>query len=238
MKNTYYFPHDINAHNDEKILVLRARHGMDGYGIFWIIVEMMHETKDGYLDPVLVAEGMSYQYKIDITLINRVITTCIDIGLFRKRKNKITSRRVQQNKKELEEYRKKKSLAGKKGMISRWKYNKAITDDNNTITKHNKGKESKEKESKVNKISIVPAKYSSIKDITEIDIEEIAEKYKVPIGFVRLQLEKMSNWSESKGKTYRNYRKGLMNWVLRDMQKQVERRINATDRVSIDTANL
>lgn len=72
--------------------------------------------------------------------------------------------------------------------------------------------------------SIVSPKYSSLKDIQETDLVEISEKYKVPLGFVKLTLEKMTNWIEAKGKTYKNYKRALMNWVLSEAQRSVERR--------------
>jgi DNA-binding MarR family transcriptional regulator len=70
----------------------------------------------------------------------------------------------------------------------------------------------------------VKKKYSSLDDLTEDALVEISNKYKVPLSFVRLQLEKMTNWLEAKGKRYKNYKRALMNWVLSDAQKQIERR--------------
>jgi len=41
MKKSYYFSHDYNAHNDVKILFLRQQLGMEGYGIYWFIIESL-----------------------------------------------------------------------------------------------------------------------------------------------------------------------------------------------------
>ena len=65
-------------------------------------------------------------------------------------------------------------------------------------------------------------KYSSLKDIKEIDLVEISEKYRIPLPFVKLSAEKMTNWLEAKGKRYKNYKRGLMNWVLRDAQDKID----------------
>lgn len=94
----------------------------------------------------------------------------------------------------------------------------------------------------INKITIIntntpsispPKKYSSLKEITENDLVEISGKYKVPLGFVKLCLEKMTNWLEAKGKVYKNYKRGLMNWVLSEAQNKVDNRkggfIDATE---------
>jgi len=58
-------------------------------------------------------------------------------------------------------------------------------------------------------------KYSSLKSITDQDLLEISRRYRVPLSFVKLQLETMTNWLEAKGRKYKNYKRGLMNWVLK-----------------------
>lgn len=45
-KEAYYFSHDSNARNDEKILAVRMKLGMEGYGIYWSILERMRENSD------------------------------------------------------------------------------------------------------------------------------------------------------------------------------------------------
>lgn len=44
MKDAYYFPHDYNARNDEKILSLLQEKGAAGYGNYWMIIEMLYEA--------------------------------------------------------------------------------------------------------------------------------------------------------------------------------------------------
>ncbi len=43
IKDTYYFPHDSNARSDPKILALRSDYGMEGYGRYWALIEMLRE---------------------------------------------------------------------------------------------------------------------------------------------------------------------------------------------------
>lgn len=77
--------------------------------------------------------------------------------------------------------------------------------------------------SNIDNISKKKNSFSNIKDVTTDDVQEIAEKYKVSVGFVTLQLEKMENWCKAKGKRYKDYKHALRNWVLMDMQRHVER---------------
>ena len=81
-------------------------------------------------------------------------------------------------------------------------------------------------------------KYSSIKDIKEQDLIEISEKYKVPLGFVKLQYEKMQNWVKAKGKRYKNYRRALMNWVLMAAERRVEGRAQDDSKRGVDARNV
>jgi hypothetical protein len=42
-KDAFWFPHDSNARNDQFILEMRAKYGSQGYGWFWMLVEMMRD---------------------------------------------------------------------------------------------------------------------------------------------------------------------------------------------------
>jgi len=69
-------------------------------------------------------------------------------------------------------------------------------------------------------------KYSTLSDIKKEDLQEIAEKYSVTFGFVALQFEKLQNYCVAKGRRYKNYRRALMNFVLSDIQRNIERKAN------------
>jgi hypothetical protein len=46
LKDAFYFSHDSNARSDLKIQALRSKYGTAGYGMYWIIIEMMRESAD------------------------------------------------------------------------------------------------------------------------------------------------------------------------------------------------
>ncbi len=93
-----------------------------------------------------------------------------------------------------------------------------------------------EKDKKITKN--FPSKYSSINEITEKDLVEIAEKYHVSLGFVKLKLETLKNYCEAKGRRYKNYKSALRNFVLTDMQRQVERRQGDPTKRGIDARHI
>lgn len=148
-KDSFYFSHDANARKDEKILCLLAEHGYTGYGIYWVLIEMMFENTDTAISRKLI-KGIAYDLRVDIALLESVIATCNDVKLFNSDDEKIWSNSLRRRKAEWEQKKKKRSEAGKAGMAARWHSdNNVIKIDNKRITNDNKGKEKKVKERKV-----------------------------------------------------------------------------------------
>lgn len=57
-----------------------------------------------------------------------------------------------------------------------------------------------------------------LNSITDIDIEDIATRYNVPVPFVRFQLEALNNYCQATDKRYKDYKAALRNFVLRDIK--------------------
>lgn len=77
-----YFSHDANARIDPKILKLRMRYGMEGYGIYFAILEMMFGEPDNALpfnDDQF--DAISYDLHTDLDM-GAFIRACIEFGLF------------------------------------------------------------------------------------------------------------------------------------------------------------
>lgn len=75
-KDTFYFSHDYNCRNDEKIKMLIRKHGMVGYGIFWSIVEDLYNNSNSLKADF---EGIAFDYRVDVSL---VISVLKDFDLF------------------------------------------------------------------------------------------------------------------------------------------------------------
>jgi hypothetical protein len=215
MKEAYYFSHDANARQDEKILMLRAEHGWEGYGIYWALVEMMFEASDSALHHNKI-RGIAVSYNINITVLESVINTCITEELFVSDGEKFWSDSLIRRKNKYQEIKEKKAEAGRKGMAKRWgKDNTVITDDNTAITKDNKGKESKVNKSKVNKniyaefVSMLPEEHEKL-------IQEFGEQ-----GTVE-RIEKLSLYKGSTGKKYKNDYLTILSWERRNTQNKTK----------------
>lgn len=134
--NTYYFSHDYNAANDTKILFLRHQLGMEGYGIYWYLIEQLANAGGKLpleLIPVLAMQMHCTDVKVNGVLMNFDLFT-IESGEF-------WSHRLQDHL----ELRLKLSESGKTGANNRWKNGEAIRDAiGEGNAKERKGKEIKE----------------------------------------------------------------------------------------------
>lgn len=45
-KDAYYFTHDSNAKDDPKCALLIDQLGMEGYGIYWMLIEVLRDQPD------------------------------------------------------------------------------------------------------------------------------------------------------------------------------------------------
>lgn len=72
-----YFSHDSNARNDEKLIRLRIRHKAAGYGVYFMLLEILREKKD-FLCP-RDYNAIAYELREDAALVKSVVE---DFGLF------------------------------------------------------------------------------------------------------------------------------------------------------------
>lgn len=114
MKDTIYFRHDFNAHQDPKIIKLRMRHGLAGYGFYWIAIETMRAQQTGKLSPddICVIAFVSGISEDDA---NAMMDACIDVGLFKKDKTGYWSDRLLADIENMHSRRVKASESGRKG---------------------------------------------------------------------------------------------------------------------------
>jgi uncharacterized protein YdaU (DUF1376 family) len=69
--NSYYFSHDYNAANDVKVLFLRQQLGMEGYGIYWYLVEAL--ALSGGILPMNITPVLAMQMQVTEAKVDCVI---------------------------------------------------------------------------------------------------------------------------------------------------------------------
>lgn len=79
---TVYFSHDRDARSDPKVIKLRMQYGMEGYGCYFALLEMMFSESD-YSLPYDQEQFDAIAYDLRTSFDIRVfIDRCIEIGLF------------------------------------------------------------------------------------------------------------------------------------------------------------
>ena len=79
MKDARYFTHDDNARFDPKMQALIKKYGMKGYGMFWVIVETLRETRGHKLSlKKYVLESFEVQMQCSADEIKTFIKDCIE----------------------------------------------------------------------------------------------------------------------------------------------------------------
>lgn len=72
-----------------------------------------------------------------------------------------------------------------------------------------------------NKLGVVKGNFTTFESLTDLILEEIANKYQVPLSFVKSKLDDMKLWHEQNPKrnNKQNWKATLMNWVKTDALK-------------------
>ena len=150
MNENKYFSHDSNARNSDKILPLRMRHGAEGYGIYFMILERLREEPE-YMS-VKDYNMIAFDLRVDAGKVKSVVE---DFGLFvfTEDGKYFYSESFKRRMQKMDTKSEKLSKAGKRGNEIRWsKYNGSITtqsppdricDEKTSQTKQNKTNKNK-----------------------------------------------------------------------------------------------
>lgn len=78
-KEAYYFSHDANARNDTAILAMRSVYGAEGYGWYWMIVEILREQADykHKMTGKYWCDALAMQMQCDRSTVEQFVHDCI-----------------------------------------------------------------------------------------------------------------------------------------------------------------
>jgi hypothetical protein len=110
MKDAYFFPHYIGARNDNKIMRLRLKYGMEGYGIYFALLEVLREQSE-HVYPLSDLDILSADIRVEQDVVESIIS---DFALFKKDKTNFWSPKLQEYLQPYYERKKHASNAGKK----------------------------------------------------------------------------------------------------------------------------
>ncbi len=161
-----YFSHDIFTRENLKIKRLVATHKMEGYGVFWAVVEFLHNNNNKLL--LSEIDIIAADLGVDVKLVESVVK---NFKLFSIRNKVISSSRVAQNIK----LKNEKSEKAKKAAMQRWQDNSTDADALLPQCECNAIKESKVNESKEKEIKEKEIKEKEIKENKKNESKEIKE---------------------------------------------------------------
>lgn len=180
-KDTCYFSHDANAKDDYKCMLLIDQMGLEGYGIFWVLVETLREQKD-YKYPLQLVPSLARKYNTTNAKMETVINA---YGLFEiDAQSFFFSGSLNRRMNFLEQKREKIVAASLKGVEAKKAKKQQLLElsgydsTNHRLTdgQPSKEKESKEKESKLN---INPRGQGSfLKPKVKLNLSDAAAEFK------------------------------------------------------------
>lgn len=116
-KDVFWFPHDYDAVDDDKITLVIDQLGMEGYGIYWLLIEKLRGKEEFKMPfssvPSLARKYCTTQEKIKAIITQYGLFEFDDDGFFYSRSLIIRMQRWI-------ETREKRSNAGKLGNEKRW----------------------------------------------------------------------------------------------------------------------
>lgn len=119
--NNRYFPHDSNAKDDPKCVLLIDDMGMEGYGIYWMLIEVLREQPD-YSYPIANAMALARRYNTSTESVKQVI---YKYDLFVVEEDRIFfSESLNRRMAEVEARALRRSEVAKMGAATRWQRSK------------------------------------------------------------------------------------------------------------------
>lgn len=151
-KQTFYFPHDGNARNDDRIIAVRLEHGMEGYGVYFAILERLLESSS--FMSVKDYNIIAFDLRVSAGLIKKIVE---NFGLFKFTEDgeSFYSDSFNDRMKPLENVREQRRLAGKKSAEKRAKKNDHSTTVQRPLTKNSTEENRVNKEKEIIKEKVI-----------------------------------------------------------------------------------
>ena len=115
MKDAYYFSHDSNARNDQRLMKVRMRYGMEGYGIYFGIIEILREQSD-YTLTFSDLDSISFDLRVERNIIDDIVE---NFDLFEIEEDSFYSKSLKKRMEKLDLIKQKRADAGRVGGKSR-----------------------------------------------------------------------------------------------------------------------
>lgn len=96
-----WLKHDVSARNDIRLKLVRRKFGMEGYGIYFGLLEIIgeriekHNTEDwGYADCLYTVPTLSDEFGVSVEKMQEMVNYFIEIGLLEMRDNRLYCEKI------------------------------------------------------------------------------------------------------------------------------------------------
>ena len=179
MKDAYYFPHDSNARNDQRIMKVRMEYGFIGYGIYFGLIEILREQAN-YTLSFDDLESIAFDLRVELDVIEDIVN---NYYLFEIDDDYFYSKSLKRRMEKLDLIKEKRAEAGRIGGKSSSK-SKASAKAKVKHLEASKVKHSKVNKSKVNKNTV------------NIEFEKFWDLYNYKVGSKSKVLKKWESLTD------------------------------------------
>lgn len=113
-KDAFYFPHDSNARNDQRLLKARMKYGMEGYGVYFGIIEILREQSN-YKLPISAFESIAFDLRVDVKIIKYLVMGECNLFEYDGNTDEFYSKSLKRRLERMDELKQKRAEAGRKG---------------------------------------------------------------------------------------------------------------------------
>ena len=175
MKDAYYFSHDSNARNDQRLMKLRMKYGPEGYGMYFMIIEILRDTEN-YTLHISDVESICFDIRSEN---DKVLDLLKNYNLFEFEGDFFYSKSLSRRMEKLEKIKEVRRASGKKGGKAKANV-KVLLENEEAIAKQvkqSKVKQSKVKQSKEDKIINKTGKFKKqvLEFQSQYDLEMLEE---------------------------------------------------------------
>lgn len=178
-KDAYYFTHDSNAKDDPKCALMIDQLGMEGYGIYWMLIEVLRDQAD-YKYPLALLPSLARKYNTTPQKIEAVIRGyqlfVVEGGVV------FLSESLVRRMSEWENNKSRRSLAAKKAVETRWNKVKELPlkcDSNTNVLLSNYGVILEEKNKEEYKYKENNKRNSPRSPKGEVDLNSLKKEFEI-----------------------------------------------------------
>ena len=212
-KDAFYFPHFCNARHDRKLKRVQKELGIEGYGIYFMLLEILREQTDlryplSEIDLLADEFGTSEQ-KVRVVICN------YDLFQVDENQNFFSFKMIIYLQPYFEKSERAREAANK-----RWNNANAYTNaiEMQSVSNASKVKKTKLKENKVNEIKESKIKLREYVFISQSELDKLNSEFLE--HEVNWMLDKLNDYKASKGVQYKSDYHAINMWVKKAFEKE------------------